>query len=49
MKRVNLKIIALAQIKLTKELEDCEIMVSGYVIARHDAENKNTSYIIGKK
>lgn len=52
MKRMNPVLLALSETKLTPDIEDNEVNVPGYSVARCDLENRNTGgggYIIYKK
>lgn len=41
-KKTHPAVIALSETRLTSEIEDCEVSVSGYGVIRCDAENRRT-------
>lgn len=46
MKKINPAFIALSETRLTYEIEDSEVSVTGYSIVRCNAENRNTGGVI---
>jgi hypothetical protein len=46
MKKVNPAFVALSESRLTAEIEDCEVNVTGYSMIRCDAENRNTGGVV---
>lgn len=46
MKKMNPAILALSETRLIDDIEDSEVNVPGYSIARCDAENRNTGGVV---
>jgi len=46
MSRTNPTIVAVAETRLTADIEDCEVNVPGYSMVRYDDENKNIGGMI---